>query len=161
MCGPMIIGLISAAVSGLGGLMKMQQANAVAEANAREFERQAKIERMVSSFEGKRFVGRYQRTLGQQIAALGSRGIDPSFAVPFIESDAEEADLDLGAIRTKGRIASDNQLARADAARFGKTGGFAMALAFIAPVIKAAGTATVGGNPFATAGATGPPMNLL
>ncbi len=162
MCSPAIfIGILGAAVQGMGSIMQMQQANAAAEAQAREHERQAIIETQVASFEARRFVSRYKRTLGQQIAALSSRGIDPSFAVPFIESDAEEADLDLGAIRQKGLLASSNQLAKADQARFGKTSGFTMFLAGIAPVITAAGKVTTGGNPFATAGATGPPINLL
>ncbi len=139
----------------------MQAANAAAEAQALEHERQAQIEIMAASFEAKRFVGRYKRTLGQQIAALGSRGIDPSFAVPFIESDAEEADLDLGAIRTKGMLASLNQLGKANTARMGISSPLVMGLAFLAPVLKAAGTSTTGGNPFATAGATGSPVNLL
>ena len=154
MCSPsLVMAGLGAAASGLGSVMQMQSANAAAEAQARVHERQAKLERASASFEAKRFGRRYQRTLGQQLAALGDRGIDPSFAAPLIESDAEEADLDLGAIRFGGLVKSSNELGKADVARAGKSSGLAMGLAFLTPVIKAGAKFTSVGNPFATASA--------
>ena len=147
MCAPIIgavASLAGAVVSGIGQMQAMQAQNASLEYNARLQERQAAMERDRSAFEGQRFQTRYRRTLGQQIAAMSQSGIDPGAgtALSLIESDAEEADLDLGAIRYGGAVAASNAKAKAAGLRSQKASGFAMGAAFLSPVLS--GAARVG-----------------
>ncbi len=142
----MCVAIVGAVVSGLAAVAGIQQRNQQAELQAQLYERQAKLLRTRGAYEGARKVEEVKRAAGQQRAGLAASGVSlaDGSALDVQTDTLTEGNLDIAAIRWNADAAAATEKFKAKMERSSKSGGFATAAAFAAPIIKVAGDIQTG-----------------
>ena len=141
MCGP-AIGLIGAAVSGLGSFVAAGAQADAQEKQAEYYDRQADYERDKGQFEGEREDRQRRKIQGQQQNAIANTGFEQTDFAEVFEDSARESNLDVqvtlaNAERKAQSLNEQAEIKRAEASATRTTG----AIGAISPLIKGFGSA--------------------
>lgn len=134
----MCIAIVGAVISGIAAASSVKREQARADAQADLHERQAKLLRMRGAYEGSRKQEQLDRIGGQQRAGLAASGVSltDGSAVDIQTDTLTEGNLDIAAIRWNADLAADTEGFKANIERSTKPGGFAVASAFVSPIIQ-------------------------
>ena len=143
MCGPML-GLMGGVMQGIAAAQqaKVQAANFKIQQLAAE--RDKKVLREKSSFQGARTLEKGKQVVNQQIAAFSASGFDPSTGTPLetISRVGGEIGLDIAAARWgHAREIENKQYEGKIAGMNAKSAQSSVGLAFLTPIIGAGATA--------------------
>lgn len=133
----MCVPIIGAIVSGIGAAMQVSQAQQQAEMQAKLYEREATYKEYEGAYAADRKAEEVARVIGQQSANFAAAGVSGGSVVDTQVDSQTEGNLDIAAIRWNADEASKTSKFKAKMERAAKPSGFAVASAFISPVIKA------------------------
>jgi hypothetical protein len=131
------IGLIGAAVQGVGAMRAQQQEAANYKSQQATQTRQAAVNQTTGAYRAQRKQEEVERVLGQQRAGYASSGVALSgSALDTIEDSATEGALDVAAIRWNAGAESDTQRTNARVSGMSaKNAESAAPIAFLTPVL--------------------------
>lgn len=133
----MCVAVIGAVVSGIGAAMQVSQAQQQAELQAKLYDREATYKRVEGNYAAQRKEEEVGRVIGQQSANFAAAGVAGQSVTDTQVDSQTEGNLDIAAIRWNSSEAAKTSEFKAKMERASKPSGFAVASAFISPVIKA------------------------